>query len=124
MNPGYHIDCRHSAGNLHLRLWGEFNGLCAWELFKILIRNSGPGRIFISTCGLKCIAGEGVALFRSHMTRRPIPTDWLYFKGKKGFDIAPDGSRVLICSKRDKSLKDKPRPTKRPLLIAKNRNRL
>lgn len=94
------IDTRQSVGNLHIALNGEFNGMCAWELLKAIRRhNAGAGRVFINTDGLKAIVTDGVSLFKNHMKQRNIPRDWLYFKGKKGFKIAPDGSRVLICKK-------------------------
>ena len=100
MNRGFRIDFRHSAGNLHIYPYGEFNGMCAWQLIKIIKQqNPGSGRIFISTVALNRLQPDGVDLFKSYMTRKKIPTDWLYFKGEKGFEIAPEGSRVLICHK-------------------------
>jgi hypothetical protein len=57
----------------------------------------GTGRIFVNTADLSRIIPDGVDLFKSHMNRKKILPDWLYFKGDKGFQIAPDGSRVLIC---------------------------
>lgn len=99
MHPEFKIECRNSRGNLHVRLRGAFNGMCAWELLKILWQHDGTGRVFVNTNGIDPVAGEGVELFRMHMERRRIPRDWLYFKGAKGFKIAPDGSRVLICKK-------------------------
>lgn len=35
MNPGYRIHMYNKVGNLHISLFGEFNGMCAWELLKI-----------------------------------------------------------------------------------------
>jgi hypothetical protein len=61
--------------------------------------DAGMGRVFVNTADLDDIATDGVSLFKDHMTRKGIPRDWLYFKGEKGFKIAPDGSRVLICKK-------------------------
>jgi hypothetical protein len=96
----FSINTRESVGNLHIALEGKFNGMCAWELFKAIRRhNAGLGRVFVNTADLEDIATDGVSLFKNHMTRKKIPRDWLYFKGEKGFKIAPDGSRVLICKK-------------------------
>ena len=103
MNPNYRIHSYRSAGNLHISLSGEFNGMCAWALFKTLRQQyKGAFRIFVNTAGLGEITPEGADLFKSNMGRRPMPPDWLYFKGSAGFRIAPDGSRVLICKKGDK----------------------
>jgi hypothetical protein len=114
------MDCRHSAGNLHINLRGEFNGMCAWELFKILRRHDGAGRVFVNTHHLRQVAVEATTLFKAHMTRRQIPQDWLYFKGKKGFKIAPNGSRVLICKKVATDMENGPNIAKRPFLIIRH----
>lgn len=103
MNRGYRIHSYRSAGNLHISLSGEFSDMCAWALFKtIRQQHTGAFRVFINTVGLDSIATDGATLFKAHMTRRPMPPDWLYFKGSSGFRLAPDGSRVLICKKRGK----------------------
>ena len=100
MKRGFHIDYRYSAGNFYIQLSGEFNGMCAWELIKIIRRrSSGSNRIFVNTVTVTRIQAEAVDLFKSNMTRKKMPRDWLYFKGKQGFKIAPNGSRVLICKK-------------------------
>ncbi len=100
MNTGFRIARRQSAGNLHLSLFGEFNGMCAWELFKTIKRRQpASGRIFVSTAGLGAITRTGVQLFKTRMSAEKIRSDRLYFKGEKGFEIAPDGSRVLLFKK-------------------------
>jgi hypothetical protein len=119
LNPKFQIALRHSAGNLHVNLFGEFNGLCAWQLFKILKQHKGPGRIFVDTQAVQHVEGHGVELFRAHMSRRELPRDWLYFKGKKGFKIAPNGSRVLICNKGTVSTAKRNGQSKRKIGLAK-----
>jgi len=122
LRPEFKIECRNSRGNLHVRLRGAFNGMCAWELLKILRQHDGTGRVFVNTNGIGPVAGEGVELFRMHMKRRRIPRDWLYFKGAKGFKIAPDGSRVLICKKGSQpmNVQDHFRRTKPTIKMVKN----
>ena len=108
--PGFCMHKRVSAGNLDLSLSGEFNGMCAWELLKIIKRSGSiSGRVFVDTSGLEKVLSSGVSLFKSHMARKPLPQDWLYFKGRKGFQIAPKGSRVLMFNKcgRPKALNSK-----------------
>jgi hypothetical protein len=118
------MDCRHSAGNLHINIFGAFNGMCAWELFKILKRHDGARRVFINTANIVRIAEEGVKLFKSHMTQRQMPKDWLYKKGKKGFAVAPDGSRVLICKKAALAAEDKSKMLKQPFRIVRKKMRV
>jgi hypothetical protein len=104
------IEVRHKSGNLHLGVSGVFNGVCAWALFKILWRQpTTSGRVFVGTAGIEEINSDAVELFKHHMSRHTLPPDWLYFKGKKGFQIAPDGSRVMVASNGPGTLKSRPR---------------
>lgn len=119
MNSNFQIALRHSAGNLHVNLGGEFNGMCAWELLKVLKKHRGSGRVFVDTHAIRHVAGDGVELFHAHMTRRQMPRDWLYFKGEKGFKIAPNGSRVLICNKGISSIAERPGQSKIRIRLAK-----
>lgn len=108
MDRKFSIDSRYSVGNLHVSLSGEFSDICAWELIKIIMLNkSGRGRIFVNTDGIKRISLKGIDLFKSHMCEKRIKHDWLYFKGDRGFEIAPDGSRVLICNRENSRDKHK-----------------
>ncbi|MBA2883190.1 hypothetical protein HNR65_003552 [Desulfosalsimonas propionicica] len=103
--PGkdFRIISRHSAGNLHVSLTGDFTGRCAWELFKTIRQNSANcKRIFVDTERLQKIIPAGVSLFKHHMGVTPMRRDWLYFKGDNGFKIAPDGARVLIKKRNTK----------------------
>ena len=103
------IDYRNSVGNLHIRPEGKFDGTCAWALIKTIRRRyNGVGRVFINTAALEPIHPSGVALFKTHMTPKIMPLDKLYFKGKKGFAIGPDGSRVILCKKGGCSSKSRP----------------
>jgi hypothetical protein len=115
VNPVFYIHKRHSAGNLHISVSGEFNGQCAWELFKTIWRQGQrAGRVFVDTAGLHTISEESVSLFKSHLKPKRMRPDWLYFKGRKGFQIALDGSRVLIinkCGKDNAPQPDNQRPS-------------
>ena len=106
MKRQFQIGFRKSAGNLHIQLRGEFDGMCAWELIKTIQQHGKTAyRIFISVIGLTRVIPAGVEFFKNHMKNRECPPDWLYFKGDKGFDIAPDRSRVIICNKLGRSNK-------------------
>ena len=99
MRSEFKIGFRYSAGNLHLRPQGRFNGMGAWVLYKTIRRYyPGSGRIFVNTSGLRTISPLGIDLFKDLMKSRTVPVNRLYLKGEKGFQIGPDGSRVLICN--------------------------
>ena len=100
MNRGFRVVFRRNVGNLYIDIFGEFNGMCAWELVKVIKRQAiYSGRVFVNTAGIGKIVPAGADLFKYHMTSTRMPADWLYLKGEKGFAIAPNGSRVLICKK-------------------------
>jgi ABC-type transporter Mla MlaB component len=102
LKTGYRIETQHKVGRLlHITLFGEFDGRCAWELFKtIKWQGAASNRIFVNTIGLKRVRSSGVKLFRLHMAYKKMSSDWLYFKGRKGFKLAPNGSRVLVKKKK------------------------
>ena len=98
MKNEFKISYRKSCGNLHVRPEGIFNGMCAWELIKIIKTHyNGYGRVFVETALLIEVLPDGVVLFKKYMPSQMTQLDRLFIKGKKGFKIGPNGCRVLIC---------------------------
>lgn len=111
MKSAYIIDFRHSAGNLHIHLRGDFTGMCAWELVKTLKWHApGSGRVFISTRELARIDSGAIAFFKEHLQAVGICSKRLFFKGSKGFQMAPDGAKVLICKRPCNGTEDHDKP--------------
>lgn len=107
MNAQFQLKCRHSKDNLHVWMAGVFDGASAHELLRLLqAEYSGVGRIFINTSELRDINPLEKDVLRTHLQQTAISANCLYFKGEKGFTIAPSGSRVLILPSR---LKEKDR---------------
>jgi hypothetical protein len=101
MASNFHIKFRKNRGNLHFRPKGIFDGNSAWELINLIHdKYNGQGRVFIDTCGLGKISPFGCCIFKDHLYTDILPCRRLFFKGEKGFDIAPNGSRVLITPPR------------------------
>lgn len=97
MASNFYVKFRKSRGNLHFRPKGIFDGNSAWELINLIHdKYNGHGRVFIDTCGLGKISPFGCCVFKDHLDAAILPFRRLFFKGEKGFDIAPNGSRVLI----------------------------
>lgn len=100
VKKNYQLAFRHSAGNLHITVEGVFSDMCAWELVKLIRRKYyGFGRVFIKASDLTKIDDDGARLFKSIMNDNVVPLSNFYIKGKAGFKIAPDGSRVIIFKK-------------------------
>jgi hypothetical protein len=100
LRRNFTITCRRSAGNIHISAYGEFNGMCAWELIKTIKKNyKSSGRVFVGTSKLEVSDPEGIDLFKNLMKKNIMPLEHLYIKGEAGFKLGPDGSRVLVNKK-------------------------
>lgn len=103
MNKTFHIEFKKSNGNLHIQPSGDFDGASAWELLNLLHdQYRGQGNVFIDTSRLRQIHPFGCSTFKCRLNRKQLPADRLYFKGKKGFELAPDGSKVIMAPEKKK----------------------
>ena len=101
MSGRFSITYRKNNGNLYVHPKGVFDGNSAWELFHLLNEQyDGSGRIFIETKNLKEMNPFGCSTFRCLINLERVPIQQLFFKGEKGFDIAVNGSKVLMVSKK------------------------
>lgn len=96
----FSVQWKRSNGNLHLRPRGNLDGSSAWELINLIREKyDGKGRVFIDTQDLREIHPFGCGILKYHLTMGTVPPDCLFFKGKRGFEMAPNGSRVILSSK-------------------------
>jgi len=88
---------RHYDGDsLHLKLMGDFDGTSAYQLTNILKKNqSGIGKVFVHTAGLKHIYSFGCGIFHYNICRSKKLVPGLIFTGENAEQIAPKGSRIL-----------------------------
>jgi len=102
MSANFQIESRTSNGDLHLKPRGDFDGSSALELLN-LIRNryDGKGRVFIDTKHLHNVCPFGCNTFRFGLNLNLLPAERIFFKGEKGFDIAPNGSKVIVAKKHE-----------------------
>lgn len=96
------IATRH--GNLFINLIGEFGPKAANALVAG-IQNHYPGRgnIFINTEKLADVLPAGRETFCGQLPA--LRTDNLYFIGTRGFELSPEGGRVIIRRPKKKSCK-------------------
>jgi len=103
MSAKFKIESRTSNGNLHLSPSGDFDGTSAWELLNFIHESyKGKGRVFIDTNRLQQLCSFGCNTFRCGLNFSLLPADRIFFKGKNGFDMAPNGSRVIISQETHK----------------------
>ncbi len=93
----FQMNFRHSHGNLHVETMGGFDGEAAEKLLMLFCREYRAGsRIFVDTSGVNDIHPSGRTALNNGLGRTEVPASSLFFKGEKGFEMAPDGSRVLV----------------------------
>lgn len=101
MSTNNQMQFKKSNGNLHIQPKGDFDGSSAWELINLIHdQYDGKGRVIIDTRNLGQIHPFGCNTFQCRLNLRAMPADRLCFKGKKGFEIAPNGSRVIDNSQK------------------------
>lgn len=99
MSRNFEIEFRTNNGNLYVRPKGDLDGSAACELVNLIHdKYDGEGQVFVDTHQLRKIHSFGCGMFHYHLNFGKLPPDRLFFKGKKGFEIAPEGSRVLVIS--------------------------
>ena len=91
---------RHSNGNLHIKATGVFDE-DSGEILLDLFNKEYPagGRVFIDTEAVSEVHSSGRAALALRLDRTPVPVGALFFMGEKGFQMAPDGTRVLIVDR-------------------------
>ena len=101
MCADFKMKFRHSEGNLHVRASGGFDGDSACELLALFMEEyRAGGRIFVDTTGLNEIHPSGRVVLDSGLGRTRVSPASLFFKGEKGFQVAPSGSRVIVMSRK------------------------
>lgn len=93
----FQVEIKKRHGNLHIAPQGNLDGDSAHQLLRVLHANyEGRGRVFISTLRLNELSPDGCRVFQRGLDAGLLPLERLFFKGEKGIELAPRGSRVLI----------------------------
>lgn len=99
----YSVDFRHSTGNMHVGVSGEFNQNTADAVLEILQHAyTGSGRIFIDTAKINSIVESGAEYFKAAFAEINVHTACIFFKGEKSRTIGLNGSKLLLFKEREK----------------------
>ncbi|MEJ2659828.1 MAG: hypothetical protein P8Z73_03750 [Desulfobacteraceae bacterium] len=97
MSTNFQIDFKKSKGYLHIIPRGDLDGSSAWELVNLLDEQyDGKGRVVIDTQNLREMCPFGCSTFRCRLKLSRLPSNRLSFRGEKGYEIAPEGSKVVV----------------------------
>ena len=93
----FQTEFRHSNGNLHVKAVGGFDDDAAEHLLELFhLEYPAGGRIFVNTEGVGEVHSSGRETLGNGLPRSGVPASSVFFMGEKGFQMAPDGTRVLI----------------------------
>ena len=107
MSVNFQIEFKRNNENLHVQPLGDFDGNSAWELINFLQEQyNGEGQVFIDTLKLREMCPFGCSIFQCRFKYSQVPANRLVINGKKGLEIAPKGSRVIVNSEKSNCLCD------------------
>ncbi len=91
------IQAVHRKGNLHIKIFGDFDTVAAQGVTSAITEQyKGRGNVFIKTAQMGAVLEAGAKVFRRNMGDCPVHHRNLFMVGKKGMEMVPDGSRVII----------------------------
>lgn len=97
MEQFFSMSLRSRRGNLHVRLEGVMDSSAALRLARLLsAERSQYQRLFVDTAHIHGIAHNASVVFQEELKKENVPLSQVFFKGKKGLELAPTGCRVLI----------------------------
>ena len=96
MTNQYQITSGYAEGDLHINIYGDFDGSSAWALIHTIHdQYRRAGRIVIDTRRITSLVPFGLATFKSRLDPRRVPLDRLVFVGENSVHIAPQGCRLV-----------------------------
>jgi hypothetical protein len=101
MSANFTMKTERKNGSLYVIPSGDFDGNSAWELLNLIEEQfTGSGNVIIETERLQRLYPFGCQLFRSRFGLAcRLPAKRLFLKGRKGLELAPGGSRVVLHRK-------------------------
>lgn len=90
MASNFKIFRHQNSSNLHLKLFGDFDGSSAFELLNTINDfNRDNGKIFIHTQGLNCVDSFGKYVFQNNISNLKKPH--VIFTGEHAADMEING---------------------------------
>ena len=91
MARNFNMIINKKSDNLHLKLFGDFDGTSAWELLNTVKENNhSPKKVFIHTSGLCTVYPFGVAVFRKNLKAIFGKSMLLILIGDKAKELDPE----------------------------------
>jgi len=93
MANNFKISVLKKSADLHIKLKGDFDGMSAHQLIRVLKNHSNTcTRIFINTSSLKAVHLFGKNVFHEKLEFLKRPSCRLFFTGQKGSGFTSYGN--------------------------------
>lgn len=97
----FSMKCKWDNSNLYVKTAGNLSQGAAESLSVVLLgQQNSVCRIFVDTVKLDVEDTKAAEFFRQSLVRGGMAGAKMFFKGKQGFALAVEGSRVLLTKKK------------------------
>lgn len=97
----FSMKCKWDNSNLYIKTAGKLSKGAAESLSAVLLgQQNSVCRIFVDTVKLDVEEAKTAEYFRQVLVHGGMSGGKMFFKGKQGFALAVEGSRVLITKKK------------------------
>ena len=102
MNSSPSIQADQHNGNLHIKLFGDFDQDFAKALTHTISNQyCGKGNIFVNTEKVERLLPDGQELFKKNLRSTILPNKQIYLIGEKGLEMGTRGCKVIIKKKKN-----------------------
>ncbi len=92
MAANFKIKVYRNSENVHLKLFGDFDGNSAHELINIINELNYKAKLFVHTGCLKQIDTFGLEVFRKNINNLNIRPVSCWFTGDKAVELIPENN--------------------------------
>lgn len=90
MAANFKIQVFRNSENVHLKLFGDFDGNSAYELINTIKGLNYKAKLFIHTGCLKQLNNFGIEVFRSNINSLDVHPASCWFTGDKATELIPE----------------------------------
>ncbi|MBU1052450.1 MAG: hypothetical protein KKC46_01325 [Proteobacteria bacterium] len=98
MAANFKIQVFRNSDNVHLKLFGDFDGNSAHELINFISKLCYTNKLFVHTSALKQINNFGLEVFRKSLNSLDIRPASCWFTGDKANDLIPEKNPYFLIA--------------------------
>lgn len=98
MAANFKIQVFRNSDNVHLKLFGDFDGNSAYELINIISGLNYKAKLFIHTGSLKQINNFGLEVFHKSLNNIDVRPASCWFTGDKASKLIPEENTTFFVA--------------------------